>query len=78
MEKKRAKIGKEKKDEIDSLLKFKEQHDGMVETVIKERQKVTDRENLIYQLIGKIGELGGNPEDFSNKFQELKSNPGST
>ena len=76
MEKKRAKIAKEKKDQIDSLLKFKEQHDGMVDTVNKERQKVTNRDNLIYQLIEKVDELGGKPFEFSQKHQELKSNEG--
>ena len=48
----------------------------MIATITKERQKVTDRDNLINELIQKVSEMDGNFEEFSKKFMDLRSNTG--
>jgi hypothetical protein len=48
----------------------------LIATITKERQKVTDRDNLINELIQKVSEIDGNPDVFRKKFMDLRSNTG--
>ena len=48
----------------------------MIDIITKEKQKVTDRDNLINELIQKVSEIDGNPDVLRKKFMDLRSNTG--
>ena len=61
---------------IEKLSYYEEQHSGLIACITKERQNVTDRDNLINELIRKVSEIDGNPDVLRKKFMDLRSNTG--
>ena len=53
---------KESQIRIGMLFSYEQKYFEMIDTPNYERKKVSDRDNLINQLIEKVSELGGNSE----------------